>query len=229
MGLFVGLFLIPTPYPQYLLYDVPLLAIFAAVFLIWLVRDSASESMLAAAVTVAITGFMILVGLAIAKPVIIHPVVYPFLWIIATVAALVLVRRGKEEWAVSVLVAALCVLPLQWFRWQRDLDNSEQLALIKHVQQVTSPSDTVLDGWTGAGLFRDPAWKYWKLHSGIRSLLTRDEIRKLESSLLDGTLQPAIVLRDEQLQQLSPVINDFLDNNYNRSGPEPAWIIEYHH
>jgi hypothetical protein len=80
----------------------------------------------------------------------------------------------------------------------------DQLARLRLVLGLTSPRDTVFDGFTGAGAFRPHAYYWFFLHDEIRALLGDAERDGLKRALRDGDIAPAVVLFDSDVQDLSP-------------------------
>jgi hypothetical protein len=99
----------------------------------------------------------------------------------------------------------------------------DQLARLRLVQELTSPRDTVLDGFTGAGAFRPHAYYWFFLHDEIRALLGDAERDGLKRGLRDGDIAPAIVLFDSDLQELSPEVKSFVEENYEPAGDPLVW------
>src|SRR5262249_27169742 len=95
-----------------------------------------------------------------------------------------------------------------------------QLARLRAVMDATTPDQTVLDGFTGAGVFRPHAWYYFFLHDEIRRLLGAPEIGRLRTALREGEIAPALVILDDDGEQLPDGIGSFLRENYEpRSDP----------
>jgi hypothetical protein len=99
----------------------------------------------------------------------------------------------------------------------------DQLARLRLVQALTSPSDTVLDGFTGAGAFRPHAYYWFFLHDEVRALLGDAERDGLQRALRDGEIAPALVLFDFDVQELSPEVKSFVEENYEPAGDPLVW------
>jgi hypothetical protein len=99
----------------------------------------------------------------------------------------------------------------------------DQLARLRLVQGLTSPSETVLDGFTGAGAFRPHAYYWFFLHDEIRALLGDAERDGLKRALRDGEIAPALVLFDFDVQDLSPDVKSFVEENYEPAGDPLVW------
>lgn len=127
-----------------------------------------------------------------------------FLPLLALFGADALLRLPKP-WP-ALLLAALCLNGL--WRRQADVQSHDflrsQLQLIRFVHTTTQPADTVLDGWTGLGVFRPHAFFYFFLHQEIRAILPAADKQRLLQGLQDGTINPALILYDEDLRALMP-------------------------
>jgi hypothetical protein len=99
----------------------------------------------------------------------------------------------------------------------------DQLGRMRLVYALTEPSDTVMDGFTGAGVFRPHAYYYFFLHNQIRALLSGPEMDGLRRALRDGEIAPAVVLFDFDLRELSPDFKQFVVANYEPTGDPLVW------
>ena len=99
----------------------------------------------------------------------------------------------------------------------------DQLARMRLVLALTAPGETVMDGFTGAGVFRPHAYDYFFLHDEIRARLGAPEIGRLRVALRDGEIAPAVVLFDDDLRALPDDIPAFLAENYEPAGDALVW------
>jgi hypothetical protein len=99
----------------------------------------------------------------------------------------------------------------------------DQLARLRLVLTSTTPSETVFDGFTGAGAFRPHAWFYFFLHDEVRAMLEGPELDRLRRALRDGEIAPALVLFDFDVQDLSPDVKAFVEDNYEPAGDPLVW------
>jgi hypothetical protein len=99
----------------------------------------------------------------------------------------------------------------------------DQLARLRLVLALTTPSETVMDGFTGAGVFRRHAYYYFFLHDEVRALLGGPEMDDLRRALRDGLIAPAVVLFDFDLQDLSREVKSFVEENYEPAGDPLVW------
>lgn len=155
------------------------------------------------------------------------PVPYPqyfflFLPLAAIYAAAALTeiceRLFEEPTAKQAAAAALLLsvaLPvLRALPSAVDEKNGTQLELIRYVQEHTKPTDTVMDGWTGLGVFRPHAFFYSFLHGEVRAMLTDDDRRRLLSGLESGSIRPELVVLDRDLRAVSPPVTAFFESHY---------------
>jgi Dolichyl-phosphate-mannose-protein mannosyltransferase len=99
----------------------------------------------------------------------------------------------------------------------------DQLGRMRLVYALTRPGDTVMDGFTGAGVFRPHAYYYFFLHNQIRALLTGPEMDDLRRALRDGEIAPEVILFDLDLRRLSPDFAAFVEENYEPAGDPLVW------
>ena len=142
-------------------------------------------------------------------------------------------RRGRDPAraatlaAVAILGLALAAVPPLAAGF-KSLDPArpkvqDQLARMRLVLALTTPGETVMDGFTGAGVFRPHAYYYFFLHDEIRALLEGPEKDGLRRALRDGEIAPALVLFDFDVQDLSPEVKLFVEENYEPAGDPLVW------
>jgi hypothetical protein len=98
----------------------------------------------------------------------------------------------------------------------------------------SKPSETVLDGYSGIGVFRPHAFRYFFLHSEMRLMLEQDAIKELEEGLAAGSINPRFSSADAHLRSVSSRVRDYLDHHFATveqgplairlfPGPSKAW------
>lgn len=124
-------------------------------------------------------------------------------------------RNMSPRWKAVLLIALVSVYPLQQqvYLLFRSPKNGEQRARVNYVMANTKPSDTVFDGNSGYGVFRQHAFKYWLLHDEVQAMLTPEEkgpglIESLEAR------KPPIVIVDRFTQMLPPEVLDYINALY---------------
>ena len=98
-----------------------------------------------------------------------------------------------------------------------------QLEQIRYIVENTAPSDTVLDGFSGTGVFRPSAYFYWALPWNITASLTDKIKQDLLSNLRSGAIAPALILLDRDLDRFSPNIRGFVEQRYEPIGIGHIW------
>ena len=93
------------------------------------------------------------------------------------------------------------------------LNNREQRADVEFLLANTRPSDTVFDGYTGYGVFRQHAYFYWMIHQEVQAMLTEaDKSDRLIAAL--AAKRPAIAIADPWVANLPPPVQAYLAANY---------------
>jgi hypothetical protein len=225
------LFVTPTPFPQYLLLVFPIGALFGA-RLVWaLVTDLPAGRPLvpggttgeAAAIALVLVGTAAVV-LAVARPVYVHPAVYPVVALVSLAAAATLGARRQPHGAALVLVAACSIYSFQQIRWMQGLSNARQLEEMRLLHAATEPGGTVLDGFTGTAWFRAQASYYGFLHPGVRAFLTPQQIATVVSTLHSCSHRPDLVILDDHLRAVSAEIEPTVLSRYRRISAGRAWV-----
>jgi hypothetical protein len=236
IGLFAGLFVVPVPYPQYCLTFIPLFAILAASFVVRGVRAlSAAGSWRravrlsgpAAAALVAFAGLAV-IGLVLARPIVVAPVVYPALIAVAILTALTLPVHGRQGVSLAAVLLVLSVIPVQATRWMAELGDQGQFAELRYVLEHTEPDAVVLDGWSGYGVFRRHALYHWMLHPGVRAMLPAGVVNQMVENITSGRVVPAVVVLDANLRALSGDLAAFVEARYHLAGEGDIYIRQEH-
>jgi hypothetical protein len=229
-GLFAGLFVLPVPYPQYFLTFMPLLAIIGASFLVRAVRLAPEDIRqqhpvfsFDIRVGIATCVMVAAVGLAIAKPVVFSPVVYPLLIAAAVTIVLTIRFHGYREMALAAVLVVLAAIPLQGARWMRSLGDQGQFAQLRYVLD-RPPDAVVLDGWSGYGVFRPHAFYHWMLHPGVRAMLPPATVHQMVGELASGRVVPAVVVMDEHLRAFSDELARLVERRYAAAGQGDIFI-----
>jgi hypothetical protein len=216
-SLAIGLFVIPTPYPQYLLPVLPMLSVFAADLLV----SAATRA------EWAWTGLAVVAAFAFcllwARPVFMAPWVYPAVFAALLLLAWTFVKQ-RPAVAVAIVVVAASVYQTQQLRWMRGLTNDRQLMAMALVQRLTAGTrPTVLDGFTGYGWFRPHAWRYHFLHAGVRARLSEADRQELAAGLRSGRVAPGAVLFDAHLRAVSSDVSAAIEGAFEPTDTMPVW------
>ncbi len=230
MSLLALLFVTPTPFPQYLLTVLPLGAIAAADLVIAMVALAAPSvgspvvDMRATLTGAFVAAVTLVVTLTIARPVYLHPAMYPLLGMVALGAAAVLGARAQADLAAAVLLVAASMYPFQQIRWMQGLSNAEQLRAIRYLHETTAPGEAVMDGFTGLSWFRPQPSYYGFLHPGVRAFLTPAQTASIIEALDGRGTRPRAVILDANLRALSPEIEPLVRRAYHPGTVVDIWL-----
>jgi len=235
IGLIVGLFLMPVPYTQYYLLFLPLVAILAGTLLVeavdmltelrerqfrWLWPSSAAVGLLLEVLLALKLGYT----LQMAEPSHLIEKIYPtIIWMGVLVGVVMLLIRGRRDWALALLLIALSVRPLDQMLNAFSTRNTDTLRDIRYVIETTTPQDTVMDGWSGLGVFRPHSYFYFFLNSEVRAMIPDQQRRELLEELRSGRIAPKLIFLDRDLGALSPGIHALLEEHYESVGKGLIW------
>jgi len=95
--------------------------------------------------------------------------------------------------------------------------SDEQMAKLRTVFERTQPTDMVMDGWEGMGVFRPHAFHYFFLHEEVRAWLPRTPVDAFLGELEAGSVRPKLIAMDENLRALGPRFASFVETHYTSS------------
>jgi hypothetical protein len=224
--MFGGLFVIPVPFPQYCLTFIPLFAVLAGTFLVRVVGalgvplTESVDPPTRAAWVVATALFVTLacIGLSEARPVIRTPWLYPAAVGFGLAGVCSVRWHGRQHLSLAAALLVMALYPAQWTTWMWAEGDDGQFAQLRYVWTHTHADSTVLDGFSGLGVFRLHAWYYWMLHPGVRAMLPPPVAAGFEADLADGRVQPDLVVLDSNLRALSPAITKTVESRYHPTG-----------
>jgi hypothetical protein len=129
--------------------------------------------------------------------------------------AVVHVLYGLRTTALAILLIVASIYPVKQLHAAfYSSSNHDQLRDIRYVLENTSRDETVMDGQGGVGVFGPHAYFYWLLDPNIRVILSPEEKLKLLGALQRGEIAPKLINLDDALQDLSPEITRFFEENY---------------
>jgi len=100
---------------------------------------------------------------------------YWIVWISCLAGILLTVWRKKREYIALFLLICFGLYPFNQILTDTRTSNQEKLNEIRYVLEHTTSEDTVMDGWSGLGVFRDHAYYYYFVHKGVRPMMTKKE------------------------------------------------------
>jgi hypothetical protein len=114
----------------------------------------------------------------------------------------------------ALAVVALFVVPVLALRDSYRSPNDRQLARLRYVFETTKPTDLVMDGWEGTGVFRPHAFYYYFIHEELLPMLSADRVDAYVDDLESGKIRPKMIALDTNLVALKPRFLRFVMNRY---------------
>jgi hypothetical protein len=233
LSLFVGLFLSPLPYHQYYLMFLPILAMFAAASLIQIVEcfvvawgrggERPMGTLLIGAAMTALTAVGLSLLIRWLQPPVLTETFYVLLGVIMLLVSLPLYLARKSDWILAIYLAVMSVGPLGlMFGTLSSTKYRNTLDQIAFVMENTTPTDPVMDGFTGLGVFRPHAYFYWILQEEF-PMISRRQRDSLLADLESGRVHPKLVFLDQNLRLFSSRVAQFIEQNYEPFGHEVIW------
>ena len=234
-GLIAGLWEMPVAQEQYYLTFLPLLAIFSARFMIGVVAAVSGEytafdrSGVRYVIAIAfLSGTITMLKISAPHLIWASP---DARWLKVSVVLLLaagtaLMFRSRSMAGLAVLLCALCLCPYYLARHRFLDDNSYDLQSLRYAIEKTSPTDTMMDGFTGFGVFRPHAYFYWFLHSEIVEMMTHEQRRQLLADFQSGKIAPRYIFLDYFLARVLFPIRWYVWDNYRVVPGENPKICE---
>jgi hypothetical protein len=231
LSLIAGLFLIPTPQFQYYVFFLPLVAIFAAAFLLDSVaklgklRDQSTDGqwiVFAILCLTVILGIITRIAWGAGSQWPVYLVVG--YWSAALFVSMAFVFLRMPAVALGLLFAAMSLAPLiRIHKSWASADATSQMEEIRYILENSAPTETVMDGYRGTGVFRPHAFFYWFLPLNERTGVSQKEKQQFLENLQNGTVAPRLILFDSNLRAFSPPVTEFFEKNYEPSGTGIVW------
>ena len=128
------------------------------------------------------------------------------------------------RWAyVGLALILLQISPVSQALERGHRRNDGQLRSLEFVLTHTTPTDQVMDGWRGLGVFRPHAWYYYFLHPEVRGMLPPAELAGFQEQLESGAVQPKLIVMDNNLRSLSDRFLAFVQSRYEKADRD-IWI-----
>jgi 4-amino-4-deoxy-L-arabinose transferase-like glycosyltransferase len=89
-----------------------------------------------------------------------------------------------------------------------------QTARLRYVFEHTRPTDTVLDGWLGTGVFRPHPLYYAFMHGELLAMLSPSQRAAYVDALESGRVRPDLITLDNELMALGSRFVRFVLTNY---------------
>jgi hypothetical protein len=123
-------------------------------------------------------------------------------------------RQSVRGWLLICATLPLLVLPVAELGSSYTERNQQQTARLQYVFEHTQPTDTVLDGWLGTGVFRPHALYYFFMHRELLAMLSESQRAAYVDLLESGRVRPSLITLDEELIALGSRFVRFVLRNY---------------
>jgi len=125
------------------------------------------------------------------------------------------VPAPKRVSAFCVALLALSALPTVALAEGLTRRNDKQLARLRSVFELTQPTDMVMDGWEGTGVFRPHAFYYYFIHDENILMIPPQQVDAYVDDLESGKVRPKLIALDRHVAALGPRFLSFLKKNYS--------------
>jgi hypothetical protein len=125
-----------------------------------------------------------------------------------------LARERAHSWLLILATLPLLVLPIVDLRESLARRNDRQLARLRYVFESTKPTDAVMDGWEGTGVFRPHAFYYHFIHEELGPMLSQARVDAYLDDLESGRNRPRLIALDENLIGLGSRFLKLVKCNY---------------
>jgi 4-amino-4-deoxy-L-arabinose transferase-like glycosyltransferase len=113
---------------------------------------------------------------------------------------------------------------LTWERIRAGWLYSSTLAQVSSIAEITKSSDSVLDGWTGMGVFRPQAWYYGFVHLEIPPMIPQRDRELLMRGLESGEIRPKVIAKDDNLLSLHSRLIPWIERHYHYNSTLGAYV-----
>jgi hypothetical protein len=123
-------------------------------------------------------------------------------------------RHRSRGWLVVCATVPLLILPVVTLVRELHRRQGAEMARLAFVYAHTGPTDTVLDGWFGTGVFRPHPLYYFFMHRELQVSLSEGEKDAYLGALTSGRVRPALITLDDELRALGPRFVQFVQRHY---------------
>lgn len=134
-------------------------------------------------------------------------------------------RLSKGGHAGLVRLLPLTIIGYFVFHAALALAHPDRVAIAKldYILHNTSPTDTVLTGWSPGVAFRRPAFFYGFPHQEVRTFIPPEVFAALAADLRSGRVHPAIVDMDADVQAMPDAVTSAIRDLYEPTGVATLW------
>jgi hypothetical protein len=120
----------------------------------------------------------------------------------------------------GMLIGTIGSNPGHWY------SNAQQLRDIRHVMSITSPGEFVLDGWSGASVFRPHAYYYFSINREMRANLGEEALTERVIAALRET-KCKVVVYDAEIAALPRPVQEFIHSHYRPTNYRSRYVTIY--
>ena len=217
-----GIFLLPVVWEEYFVMLVPFAVIVAGVTLTrWArqhLRTDTTRSLFRSWTALALLGAMLvnLIGRKIApsNPMSSAAVVTVMGgWVL--ILGMIYATAPRDAYRRAVLwLAFLLMFPLtEQVDWIYHNSNADQRERLAYVLDNSDAHEPVFDGYSGYGVFRPHAYRYWFLHEEVQQMLSADEMATGIVHALEER-KPPIAIVDQWVRTLPESVHEYIASHY---------------
>lgn len=127
----------------------------------------------------------------------------------------VVAERIRRPWFLTAVTLPLLIWSVAELASACVDGDARQTARLRYVFEHTRPTETVLDGWLGCGVFRPHPLYYGFMHGELLAMLSESQ-REMYADLLEsGRIRPSLIVLDQELLALGPRFVRFVLKNYS--------------
>lgn len=145
-------------------------------------------------------------------------------WQLLTMVGLVVVLLRPRRSLLLCLLPALAN-PLPIIATARLSTAAKQLRGIELVMREAAPTETVLEAWTGYGVFRPHAQRHFFLHQEIQAMLGQPYMRRMMADLRSCKLAPKVVVYDWEMSLLTATMGQVVHAHYRAADPVDRMVL----
>jgi hypothetical protein len=125
-----------------------------------------------------------------------------------------LAQQRARSWLLIGATLPLLIWPIAELASSCTDRDERQTERLRYVFEHTRPTDTVLDGWMGTGVFRPHPLHYAFMHGELLAMLSQSQRVAYVDALESGRVRPALITLDNELIALGSRFVRFVVKNY---------------
>ncbi len=126
-----------------------------------------------------------------------------------------LAKERARKWLLLCATLPLLIWPVVDLALSFGQRDEQKTTRLRYVFEHTRPTDPVLDGWMGTGVFRPHPFYYFFMHGELLVMLSEQDRAAYVDALKNNP--PALITLDDELPNLGSRFVRFVMNNYTSS------------